>query len=150
MSGASVRRSKFRAAAILSAVLVMILAGCASTRPDQFVEEPGVTVRVTTDDGRSFSGTLVGMEEGVLIVERSVPKSVALTVVDRDGREIALLDGVPLGEVTEVRDVDVLVRERLAFFEVEEVDVVSRAYVGWGTAIAAVLAFLLVKLLEDV
>jgi hypothetical protein len=137
-------------AALFAAALAVALSGCAATSPEQFVEEPGVTVRVTTTEGREFSGTLIGMEEGVLVVDHSLPKSEGLTIVDRDGVGVALLHGVPLGRAVEVRDVDVVVRERLAFFEVEEVDVVTRAYFGWGTAIAAVLAFLLVKVLEDV
>jgi len=43
-----------------------------------------------------------------------------------------------------------VVRERLAFFEIDDVRVVSRAYFGWGTAVAAVLAFLLVRVLQDI
>lgn len=50
----------------------------------------------------------------------------------------------------EIRDVDVLVRERMDFFEIADVRVVSKAYFGWGTGIAAVLAFLLVRVLEDI
>lgn len=137
-------------AALALCLLSALLAGCASTAPEQFVEEPGVTVRVTTESGREFSGTLIGVEEGVLVVEHSLPKSGGLTVVERDGVEVVYVDRMPLGTAVEIRDVDVLVRERLAFFEVEDVRVVSRAYVGWGTAIAAVLAFLLVQILEDV
>jgi len=136
--------------AFFAAAFTVALSGCAATTPEQFVEQPGVTVRVITTEGREFSGTLMGMEEGVLVVDHSVPKSEGLTIVDRDGVRVALLHGAPLGRAVEVRDVDVVVRERLAFFEVEEVDVVTRAYFGWGTAIAAVLAFLLVKVLEDV
>ena len=143
-------RTSRPAVSMLLGLLAFLFAGCASTSPEPFVEEPGVTVRVRTDTGRTFSGTLIGLEEGSLIVDHSLPKSGRLTVVERDGVDVVIVDGIPLGRAVEIRDIDVVVRERLAFFEVEDVDVVSRAYVGWGTAIAAVLAFLLVKLLEDV
>jgi len=164
---------------------IAMLSGCAATTPGSFVEEPGVTVRIALTSGGTISGTLIGMEEGVLIVDRSVPKSsnvtvrIALTsggaisgtligmeegvlivdrsvpkssnvtVVRRDGVDIVYLDGIPIGTAMEIRDVDIVVRERRAFFEIDDVRVVSGAYFGWGTAIAAVLAFLMVRVLQD-
>lgn len=127
----------------------MMLSGCAGTTPEKFVEEPGVTVRIVLTSGDSVSGTLIGMEDGVLIVDRSVPKSPHVTVVRNDGVDIVYLHGTPIGRAVEVRGVDIVVRERLAFFEIDDVRVASKAYFGWGTAIAAVLAFLLVRLLKD-
>ena len=135
-------------AGILVGFMTM-LSGCAGTTPENFVEEPGVTVRVVLTSGDSVSGTLIGMEDGVLIVDRSVPKSPHVTVVRSNGVDIVYLHGTPIGRAVEVRGVDIVVRERLAFFEIDDVRVVSRAYFGWGTAIAAVLAFLLVQLLKD-
>ncbi|MCK4408689.1 MAG: hypothetical protein KAW67_01300, partial [Candidatus Eisenbacteria sp.] len=95
-------------------------------------------------------GTLIGMEDGVLVVDRSVPKNPNVTVVRNDGVDIVYLHGTPIGRAMEIRDVDIVVRERLAFFEIDDVRVVSGAYFGWGTAVAAVLAFLLVRVLQDI
>ena len=67
-----------------------------------------------------------------------------------NGADLVYLDGTRIGTAVEVRDVDVLVRERMAYLEVESIEAVTRGYVGWGTAIAAVLGFLLVHLLQDV
>lgn len=105
---------------------------------------------MTLTSGRSLSGTLIGTESNTLVLDHSIPKSPRLTIVRRNGTDVVNLDGAPVGTAVEVRDVDVVVRQRFAFFEVEDVRVVSGAYLGWGTAIAAVLAFLLVKLLQDV
>jgi hypothetical protein len=133
----------------LSVLLVSALAGCAATTPENFVEEPGVPARVRLTSGESMSGTLVGMEDGMLVVHHSVPKSTSVTVVRSGGADIVNVHGTPIGTAVEVRDVDILVRERIAFFEVEDVRVVRKAYFGWGTAIAAGLAFALVQVLED-
>jgi hypothetical protein len=142
-------RARLSFMAGLSALLVSVLAGCAATTPENFVEEPGVPVRVRLTSGESMSGTLVGMEDGMLVVHHSVPKSTSVTVVRSGGTDIVNVHGTPIGTAVEVRDVDILVRERIAFFEVEDVGVVRKAYFGWGTAIAAGLAFALVQALED-
>ncbi|MEA3408771.1 MAG: hypothetical protein U9Q95_00305 [Candidatus Eisenbacteria bacterium] len=146
---ATVRSTTFILAAGLLLGLITMLSGCAATTPENFVEEPGVTVRVVLTSGDSFSGTLIGMDDGVLIVDRSVPKSSDVTVVRSDGVDIVYRDDTPIGSAVEIRGVDILVRERLAFFEIDDIRVVSKAYFGWGTAIAAVLAFLLVRVLQD-
>ena len=142
-----------RKLSVLLGLLLVVpatLCGCAASSPGSFEEEPGVTVRVNLTSGESMSGILVGMEDGSLVVDHSVPKSPAVTVVRSDGVDIVYLNEAPVGEAVEIRDVDIVVRERLAFFEVADVRVVSKAYFGWGTGIAAVLAFLLVRVLEDV
>lgn len=145
----TVRSTKLVLVAGLLAGVIAMLSGCAATTPENFVEEPGVTVRIVRTSGDSFSGTLIGMDEGVLIVDRSVPKSSSITVVRNDGVDIAYRDGTPIGRAVEIRGVDIVVRERLAFFEIDDIRVVSKAYFGWGTAIAAVLTFLLVQILQD-
>ena len=129
--------------------LITMLSGCAATTPEEFVKEPGVTVRIILTSGDTVSGTLIGMDEGVLIIDRSIPKNTNVTVVRNDGVDIVYLRGTPIGRAVEIRDVDIVVRERLAFFKIDEVRVVSRAYFGWGTAIAAVLALLLTRILQD-
>ncbi|MFH1689839.1 MAG: hypothetical protein ABIE42_06320 [Candidatus Eisenbacteria bacterium] len=146
---ASVRPTTLVLTAGLLAVSLVMLSGCAATTPGNFVEEPGVTVRIVLTSGDSMSGKLIGMDDGALVVDRSVPKSPNVTVVRRGEVDVVYLDGAPIGSAVDVRDVDILVRERLAFFEIADVRVVSKAYFGWGTGIAAVLAFLLVRILED-
>jgi hypothetical protein len=136
--------------AVVVAVLVACLCGCAGSRPDPSSEEPGVRVEVLMSSGETFRATLLALEDGALIVERSRIRGESLSVVDRDGRRVVYVDGAPVGVAISVRDVDVLVRERIEFFRIEDVRVVSRAYFGWGTAIAAVMAFFLVKILEEV
>ncbi|MBN2564082.1 MAG: hypothetical protein JXB46_00065 [Candidatus Eisenbacteria bacterium] len=105
---------------------------------------------MTTTSGETFRATLVALEDGALVVERSRIRGENLRVVDRDGRRVVYVDGAPVGTALAVREVDVLVRERIEFFRIEDISVISRAYFGWGTAVAAVLAYFLVKLLEDV
>lgn len=134
---------------LLVVVAACLVSGCAGTAPSAFTEEPGVPVHVELEGGQTFSGTLIGIDGGAVLVERSVPKSQYVSVVRRDGRDVVYVDGVAVGTAVEVRGVDILVRERLGFFEIEEMEVVSRAYFGWGTGIAAVLAFFLVQILQD-
>ena len=129
--------------------LVLLASWCAGTSPSDFVEEPGVRVRVTLTSGEAFSGSLVGIEGGAYVVDRSIAKSERLRVVRENGAELVYLDGTRIGTAVEVRDVDVLVRERLGYMEVESIEAVTRGYFGWGTAVAAVLAFILVRLLQD-
>jgi hypothetical protein len=139
--------------AIPTAVLVaacLALSGCAATGTRALSEEPGVRVRVTLTSGESFPATLVGLEDGELIVDRSRLKGENLRIVDRDGKRVVYLDDVPVGTAVDVRNVDVVVRERLRYYQVRDITATSRAYFGWGTAIAAVLAFFLVKILEEV
>ena len=138
------------ALAFVLVVLQTLLAGCAATRPGEFVEEPGVTVLVTLKTGESFSGTMRGIERGSLVVDHSLPKSQYLSVVRKDGSDVVYLHDVPVGTAVEVRTVDVLVRERLDFFEVEDIQVATRVYFGWGTALSAAFAFLAVQILEDI
>jgi hypothetical protein len=145
----TVRSTKLILVAGLLVGFIAMLSGCAATTPENFVEEPGVTVRIVRTSGDSFSGTLIGMDDGVLIVDRSVPKSSNITVVRNGGVDVVYRDGTPIGRAVEIRGVDIVVRERLAFFEIDDIRVVSKAYFGWGTAIAAVLAFLVVRVLQD-
>ncbi len=146
---ATARSTTFILVAGVLAGFITMLSGCATTTSRSFVEEPGVTVRITLTSGDSISSTLIGMEDGVLVVDHSVPKSSNVTVVRRDGMDIVYLDGTPIGTAEEIRDVDIVVRKRLAFFEIDDVRVVSKAYFGWGTAVVAVLAFLMVRVLQD-
>jgi hypothetical protein len=143
------RPAKLVLTVCLLAASLAAFSGCAGTSPDEFVEEPGVTVRVDLTSGESMSGTLIGIEDGELVLDSSVPKSPNVEVVRRDGVDIVYLHGAPVGRAVEIRNVDIVVRERVGFFEIDDVRVVSKAYFGWGTGIAAALAFLLVRVLED-
>lgn len=144
------RPSLSRLVAVALFVLAALgAAGCAGTSPDPVSEQPGVRVDVLLTSGESFRASMTALEEGALVVQRSRLRSENLSVVDRDGRQVVYVDGSPVGTAVMVRDVDVLVRERIAFFRIEDVRVVSRAYFGWGTAIAAVVAYFLVKVIEE-
>lgn len=137
------------AGACAVAALAAVLSGCAAAPAWQFAEEPGVPIRVELKRGGTVGGELVGLEEGALLVDHSIPRSEDLQVVRRDSREIVYVSKVAVGEAVEIRDFDVVVRERFYPWEYDEAVVRSRGYVGWGTAVAAVLSFLLLQLLEE-
>jgi len=133
----------------LVALLACVMTGCAGAPAWQFADEPGVPVEVDLRYGGTLEGELVGFEEGALIVDHALPKSEDLEGVRMDGRDIVYVAGVATGEAVEIRDFDVVVRERLFPSEYDDARVRSRAYFGWGAAVAAVLAFFLVQLLEE-
>jgi hypothetical protein len=157
MSRSATARPRIRAAVLVrlagvSAAVVVAagtLSGCAGAPAWRFADRPGVPVRVDLRYGDKIDGSLVGLEDGALVVDHALPKSEALKVVKMDGRDIVYVSGVAVGEAVEVRDFDVVVRERLFPSAYEDARVRSRAYVGWGTAVAAVLGFFLVQLLEE-
>ncbi len=126
-----------------------VLSGCAGAPGWQFADEPGVPVRVDLRYGGVLEGELVALEDGALVVDHALPRSEHLEVVRMDGRDIVYVSGVAVGEAVEIRDFDVVVREKLFPSEYDDARVRSRAYFGWGTAVAAVLAFLLVQLLGE-
>lgn len=132
-----------------SALLACALSGCAGAPAWQFAEDPGVPVDVDLRYGGAIRGELVGFEDGALVVDHALLKSEDLEVVRMDGRNIVYVAGVAVGEAVEIRDFDVVVREKLFPSEYDDARVVARAYFGWGTAVAAVLGFLLVQLLEE-
>lgn len=132
------------------AALAVMLASCASLEMTQYHDEPGVSATIITTEGKSFSATLVGTEDGMVVFDRSYPKSESLTVVERGGELVALVGRMAVGTAVEIREFDVLVRERHPFSRVEEVRVATSAYFGWGAVLGAVLTFAFVSLsLED-
>lgn len=133
----------------VAGLLAGALSGCAGTPAWQFADEPGVPIRVELRYGGTLNGELVGFEDGALVVDHALPKSEDLEVVRMNGRAIVYVAGVATGEAVEVRDFDVVVREKLFPSEYDDARVRSRAYFGWGTAVAAVLAFFLVQLPEE-
>lgn len=144
------RLARLGAACVIVFSIAVALSGCAVAPGARFAESPGVPVRVELSYGGTLHGELVGYEHGALIVDHALPKSEHLEVVRKDGTDIVYVSGVAIGTAVEIRDFDVVVRQRLLSSEIEDAGVASRAYLGWGTAVAAVLTFLLVKLLEEV
>jgi hypothetical protein len=137
----------FRAAGIM--LLILMLTGCARPGPWPYTESAGVPASLRLADGSRVSGMLLSYEPGVLVLDCEVTRSEDLTVVRRDGRDMVLLSGVPVGTAVEIRDFDVVVRRSFPRGAVESVSLVRPAHVGWGTPVAAVLGFLLFQLLED-
>jgi len=131
------------------AVLAASLAGCAASARHLFVHEAGVPVTVTTTDGERFSGRLISFERGGLVVDHSIPRSQELQVAREDGRDIAYVRGAAVGEAVEIRDFDVAVRQTFREDELARTDVATRAYVGWGTALAALLSFFMVRVIAE-
>jgi len=144
------RVSRPAAGCALALLVAVALSVCAGAPASRFVESPGVPVRVELSYGGTLHGELVGYEDGALVVDHALPKSEHLEVVRRDGTDIVYVSGVAIGTAVEIRDFDVVVREKLMSSEIADARVKTDTYLGWGTAVAAVLAFLLVKLLEDV
>jgi hypothetical protein len=140
---------RFGGRALLVVLLACTLSGCAGAPAWQYANDPGVPVRVELRYGGTLEGELVGFQDGALVVDHALPKSEDLEVVRMDGRDIVYVAGVAMGEAIEIRDFDVVVREKLFPSEYDDARVRSRAYFGWGAAVAAVLAFLLVQLLEE-
>jgi len=126
------------------------LAGCASLSATPYVPEPGVSATIHTTEGESFSATFVGVEEGHVLFDRSYPKSELLTVVERGGEPIVYVGKVPAGIAIEVRDFDILVRETHPFSRIDDIEVATGAYFGWGALAGALLTYAFVSLaLED-
>ena len=126
------------------------LSGCASLAMTEYVTEPGVSATIVTAEGESFPARLIGAEDGRVVFDRSYPKTESLTVVERDGEPVVLIGRLAVGTAIEIREFDVLVRERHPFSRVEEVRVATSAYFGWGALVGAVLTYGLVTLaLQD-
>jgi len=142
---------RIRAGTALAAlVCVLLLSGCAVGPGARFEGRIGVPVRVAAADTTSYSGTLVGLEDGAFLIDREVPKSEDLKVVRRGGTDYVESAGVIIGTAVEARDLDVVVRQTVPSESVSELFVTTRAYIGWGTGIAAVLAFAAVLAIEEI
>lgn len=131
-------------AVVLTSILALAM-GCAPA--GRYVDSAGVDASMVVPEGE-ISGTLIGYEEGVLLVDRAYEKSVDLRVVRLDGVDVVYLDDVPIGPAVEVRDFDVVVRERIPLETVEDARVRRRALFGWGTLVAAALTFALVQAVQ--
>ncbi len=130
--------------------LVATLTGCASLETSQYFDEPGVSATVITTEGRSFPATLIGTEDGQIVFDRSYPKTESLMVVERGGEPVVLVGRLAVGTAVEIREFDVLVRERHPFSRVDEVRVATSAYFGWGALLGAVLTYAFISLsVED-
>ena len=136
-------------AGVLLTVAVVAGGGCAGSPGWRYADTAGVPVSVDLAGGGILSGTLTGYAAGAFEVDHAIPKSPTTEVVRRDGRDIVYVRGVPVGIAVEVRDFDIVVRQRLQRWDIDGMRVGVRRYFGWGTGIAGVLAFFLVQILED-
>ena len=124
------------------------LSGCAS-QGRNYVDEPGVRTELKLADGTEYTGTLVAYEQGALLIDREIARGENVRVIRRDGVDIAYVDDVPIGTAVEIRDFDIVVRERIPMNGIEEARVGKRALFGWGTLVAAALTFALVQVIQD-
>jgi len=134
----------------ISVVLAVVagLSGCAS-QGRSYVDEPGVRTELKLADGTKYTGTLVAYEDGALLVDREIARGENVRVIRKEGVDVAYVDDVPIGTAVEIRDFDIVVRERVPVNGIEEARVGKRALFGWGTLIAAVLTFTLVQVIQD-
>lgn len=138
-----------RAALAALALAALLFGGCAAGTAWDYAEDPGVPVSARLADGTAFSARLVGLSDGSLVVDRSIPRSERLEVVRRRGREVVVEDGRVIGTPRDARGHDLVVRQRIPFAEFEDLRVATRAYFGWGSIIAAGLAYLAVTVVKD-
>jgi hypothetical protein len=134
---------------ILLALLAALLGGCAAGTAWDYIDEPGVPVSARLSDGSTFSARLVALDDGALVVDRPIPKSERVEVVRRDGEELVLVDGAPIGGARATRAFDVVARQRIPFIEFDDLRVATRTYIGWGSLLAAGLAYMVVTFVEE-
>ncbi len=145
------RRSR-RGRLLLGWTLVISIAttGCAMAPGWQFADDPGIPVSLSIRNQGIASGSLVAYEDGSFIFERKYDRGEDLEVLRVGDTDYVYVRGVVVGTAVEVRDFDIVTRQRISPREVGAVDVKTRAYAGWGSALAGVLTFFLVMVLEDV
>ena len=143
-------RNRGRTVLAMSVALAVVagLSGCAS-QGRNYVDEPGVRTELKLADGTEYTGTLVAYEQGALLIDREIARGENVRVIRRDGVDIAYVDDVPIGTAVEIRDFDIVVRERIPMNGIEEARVGKRALFGWGTLVAAALTFALVQVIQD-
>lgn len=134
----------------LAAGVVVSLGGCAPGPAWQFADAPGVPVSVSVGEQGTATGTLVAYEDGAFIFERSYERGEDVEVLRRDGTDYVYVRGIVVGTLVEVRDFDVVTRQRISPGDVTTMGVKTRAYAGWGSVLAGVLTFFLVMVLGDV
>ena len=131
-------------------VLSVATTGCATAPGWQFADDPGVPVSLSIRNQGVASGSLVAYDDGSFILERKFDRGEDLEVLRVGDTEYVYVRGVVVGTAVEVRDFDVVTRQRISPREVGAVDVKTRAYAGWGSVLAGVLTFFLVMVLGDV
>jgi len=126
------------------------LTSCASLELSEYLNDPGVSSTIITAEGESFPATFIGIEDGRIVFDRSYPKTESLRVVEREGEPVVFVGRWAVGTAVEIRDFDILVRERHPLPRVDEVRVATGAYFGWGALLGAVLTYAFISLaLED-
>mgnify|MGYP001065202456 CR=1 FL=1 len=133
----------------LAALSLLSAAGCAGTGGWDFAESPGVPAGVRTSAGETLNGTLLGLSDRSLVIDTEVERGENVEVVRRDDTDYVYVDGIVMGTAVEVRDFDIVTRRKVPVQRTEELVVRTRGYLGWGSAVAGVLGFFLVQLLEE-
>jgi hypothetical protein len=141
-------RTRRAASVILFCVVALAVSGCATTRGWDFADAPGVPAELTVD-GEALSGTLVGIEQGALVFHSGVERGEDVEVIRREDVDYVYVRGIVIGTAVEVRDFDIVTRRNVLHGDVAQLDVKTRGYLGWGSAVAGVLSFFLVKVLAD-
>ncbi len=139
-----------RRAMVAVAAVLVLATGCAGTSAWDFAESPGVPAHVNLSGGGDIAGKLLEMSGGAFVLDTRVDRGENVRVVRKDGVDYVYVDGVVVGTAVEVRDYDIVTRQRIPISEIDGMSVEARGYLGWGSAVAGVLAFFLVKVLQDV
>jgi len=132
-----------------SCALALVMSGCAGTSGWAFTEDVGVPAVVERAGGERLAGTLVELSDGDLLVETEIERGENVEVVRKDGIDYVYVDGIVLGTAVDVRDFDIVTRRRIPLRSAERLTVESGGYLGWGSAIAGVLSFFLMQVLEE-
>jgi hypothetical protein len=144
---------RIRTAGAMAALLVsvsLLAAGCAGTTGWDFASRPGVPAEIALAGGGSVTGTLLEMSDGTLVIDTSVNRGEDVEVLRKGGVDYVYVRGVVVGTAVEVRDYDIVTRQRVPLRDTDALYVRARGYIGWGSAIAGALAFFLVKVLQEV
>lgn len=143
------RKISLPAVVVCLAVAGLLAGGCASAPGWSFAEDPGVRADLRLEQGGVVSGSLVELSNGDLVIDTSIDRGEDVEVIRRGGVDYVYVRGVATGTAVEIRDFDILTRRRIPVRETEGVFVKARGYLGWGSAVAGVLAFFLVRVLQD-
>jgi hypothetical protein len=131
------------------ALIAVAASGCAGTGGWGYADEPGVPADILTTDGQRMAGSLVELSDEAVAFDTELERGENVEVRRRSGIDYVYVDGIVRGTAVEVRDFDIVVRSRVPLKRIDELHVRTRGYLGWGTAVAGVLAFFLVQVLEE-
>ncbi len=130
-------------------IITFLASGCATTSGWYFADEPGVPVDMRLEGDETLSATLVELSNGTLVIDTSIERGEDVEVIRRGGVDYVYVRGVAAGTAVEIRDFDIVTRQRVPLCEADDLTVRSRGYLGWGSAVAGVLTFFLLRVVED-